>query len=244
MWRNYLKQRQAQVEAAMETLVPACTGEPLAEMMKAMRYSLFAGGKRLRPILLMAAADAVGRDGRSFLHAACALEMIHTYSLIHDDLPAMDDDDYRRGMLTNHKVFGDGMAILADDGLLTLAFEVLLSQPDSPPATLNRVAREVAAAAGPAGMVGGQAIDLSSEGKFPSPQTMALMHSLKTGALFRASIRSGAILAEATEAAEASGATEATGAGASVDTSPSVAPTEKTIRPLPRPDDLAAEGSP
>ena len=150
MWRNYLKQRQAQVEAAMETLVPACTGEPLAEMMKAMRYSLFAGGKRLRPILLMAAADAVGRDGRSFLHAACALEMIHTYSLIHDDLPAMDDDDYRRGMLTNHKVFGDGMAILAGDGLLTLAFEVLLSQPDSPPATLNRVAREVAAAAGSA----------------------------------------------------------------------------------------------
>ena len=204
MWRNYLKQRQAQVEAAMETLVPACTGEPLAEMMKAMRYSLFAGGKRLRPILLMAAADAVGRDGRSFLHAACALEMIHTYSLIHDDLPAMDDDDYRRGMLTNHKVFGDGMAILAGDGLLTLAFEVLLSQPDSPPATLNRVAREVAAAAGPAGMVGGQAIDLSSEGKFPSPQTMALMHSLKTGALFRASIRSGAILAEATESELAS----------------------------------------
>ena len=199
MWRNYLKQRQGQVEEAMETLVPACVGEPLAEMMKTMRYSLFAGGKRLRPILLMAAADAVGRDGRSFLHAACALEMIHTYSLIHDDLPAMDNDDYRRGRLTNHKVFGEGMAILAGDGLLTLAFETLLSQPDCAPGTLNRVAREVAAAAGPAGMVGGQAIDRLSEGKFPSPQTMALMHRLKTGALFRASIRAGAILAEANE---------------------------------------------
>ena len=200
MWRNYLKQRQGQVEAAMEKLVPACAGEPLAEMMKSMRYSLFAGGKRLRPVLLMAAVDAVGKDGCLFLHAACALEMIHTYSLIHDDLPAMDDDDYRRGLLTNHKVFGEGMAILAGDGLLTLAFETLLSQPDAPPATLNRVAREVAVAAGPSGMVGGQAIDLLSAGKFPTPDTMALMHRLKTGALFRASIRAGALLAEANEA--------------------------------------------
>ncbi len=200
MWRNYLIQRQGQVEAAMENLVPACAGEPLAEMMKAMRYSLFAGGKRLRPVLLMAAADAVGKDGRLFLHAACALEMIHTYSLIHDDLPAMDDDDYRRGLLTNHKVFGEGIAILAGDGLLTLAFETLLSQPDATPAILNRLAREVAAAAGPSGMVGGQAIDLLSAGKFPTPDTMALMHRLKTGALFRASIRSGALLAEANEA--------------------------------------------
>lgn len=200
MWRNYLKERQGQVEATMENLVPACVGAPLAEMMKAMRYSLFAGGKRLRPVLLMAAADAVGKEGRLFLHAASALEMIHTYSLIHDDLPAMDDDDYRRGLLTNHKVFGEGMAILAGDGLLTLAFETLLSQPDAPPAILNRVAREVAVAAGPSGMVGGQAIDLLSAGKFPTPDTMALMHRLKTGALFRASIRAGALLAEANEA--------------------------------------------
>lgn len=199
MWRNYLKQRQSQLEAAMEMLVPACEDEPLAEVMKAMRYSLFAGGKRLRPILLMASADAVGKDGCSFLHAACALEMIHTYSLIHDDLPAMDDDDYRRGKPTNHKVFGEGMAILSGDGLLTLAFEVLLSQPGLPAATLNRVAREIAVAAGPAGMVGGQAIDLLSEEKLPSPETMALMHRLKTGALFHAAIRSGAILAEASE---------------------------------------------
>ncbi len=199
MWRNYLKERQGQVEAWMETVVPARADDPLAEMMKAMRYSLFAGGKRLRPILLMAAADAVGQDGRKFLPAACALEMIHTYSLIHDDLPAMDDDDYRRGILTNHKVFGEGLAILAGDGLLTLAFETLLSQPDVPAETLNRVTREVANAAGPSGMVGGQAIDLLSEGKFPSPDIMSLMHRLKTGALFRASIRAGGILAGATD---------------------------------------------
>ena len=194
MWRNYLKDRQTQLESYMQTLVPEESG-PLARMMESMRYSLFAGGKRLRPILLMAAADAVGADGRRFLHSACALEMIHTYSLIHDDLPAMDDDDYRRGRLTNHKVFGDGMAILAGDGLLTLAFETLLTQPEVSLENLARVAREVAQAAGPSGMVGGQAIDLGSEGQQPTPETMTLMHRLKTGALFRASLRAGAMLA-------------------------------------------------
>ena len=115
MWRNYLKEHQIQVETWMQSLVPAQPG-PLAQVMESMRYSLFAGGKRLRPILLMAAADAVGSDGQRFLQSACALEMIHTYSLIHDDLPAMDDDDYRRGRLTNHKVFGEGMAILVETG--------------------------------------------------------------------------------------------------------------------------------
>ena len=193
MWRNYLKEHQIQVEAWMQSLVPAQPG-PLAQVMESMRYSLFAGGKRLRPILLMAAADAVGSDGQRFLQSACALEMIHTYSLIHDDLPAMDDDDYRRGRLTNHKVFGEGMAILAGDGLLTLAFETLLSQPGVTPDVLVRVTREVAQAAGPSGMVGGQAIDLGSEGQQPSPEVMKLMHRLKTGALFRASLRAGAML--------------------------------------------------
>ena len=193
MWRNYLKEHQIQVEAWMQSLVPAQPG-PLAQVMESMRYSLFAGGKRLRPILLMAAADAVGSDGQRFLQSACALEMIHTYSLIHDDLPAMDDDDYRRGRLTNHKVFGEGMAILAGDGLLTLAFETLLSQPGVTPDVLARVTREVAQAAGPSGMVGGQAIDLGSEGQQPSPEVMKLMHRLKTGALFRASLRAGAML--------------------------------------------------
>ena len=193
MWRNYLKEHQIQVEAWMQSLVPAQPG-PLAQVTESMRYSLFAGGKRLRPILLMAAADAVGSDGQRFLQSACALEMIHTYSLIHDDLPAMDDDDYRRGRLTNHKVFGEGMAILAGDGLLTLAFETLLSQPGVTPDVLVRVTREVAQAAGPSGMVGGQAIDLGSEGQQPSPEVMKLMHRLKTGALFRASLRAGAML--------------------------------------------------
>jgi geranylgeranyl diphosphate synthase type II len=193
MWRNYLKEHQIQVEAWMQSLVPAQPG-PLAQVMESMRYSLFAGGKRLRPILLMAAADAVGSDGQRFLQSACALEMIHTYSLIHDDLPAMDDDDYRRGRLTNHKIFGEGMAILAGDGLLTLAFETLLSQPGVTPDVLVRVTREVAQAAGPSGMVGGQAIDLGSEGQQPSPEVMKLMHRLKTGALFRASLRAGAML--------------------------------------------------
>ena len=194
MWRNYLKERQVQVEAYMQTLAPAQSG-PLSRMMESMRYSLFAGGKRLRPILLLAAADTVGGDGRQFLHSACALEMIHTYSLIHADLPAMDDDDYRRGRLTNHKVFGDGMAVLAGDGLLTMAFETLLSQPGVTPEIRTRVALEVAQAAGPFGMVGGQAIDLGSEGQQPTPEIMMLMHRLKTGALFRASLRAGALLA-------------------------------------------------
>ena len=196
MWRKYLKERQIQVEDMMQTLVPMQNG-PLSKMAEAMRYSLFAGGKRLRPILLTAASDAIGVDGGKFLQSACALEMIHTYSLIHDDLPAMDDDDYRRGRLTNHKIFGDGMAVLAGDGLLTLAFETLLSQPGVAMDVLGKVAREVAAAAGPMGMVGGQAIDLGAEGRSLNHEELALMHRLKTGALFRASIRAGALLAEA-----------------------------------------------
>ena len=198
MWRKYLKEHQTQVESCLQTLVPAREGS-LSRIMESMRYSLFAGGKRLRPILLLAAADAVGAEGGRFLQSACALEMIHTYSLIHDDLPAMDDDDYRRGRLTNHKVFGDGMAILAGDGLLTLAFETLLSQPGVAPEILAQVAREVAQAAGPSGMVGGQAIDLEAEGRLPSPAVMKLMHRLKTGALFRASLRAGAMLGGGSE---------------------------------------------
>ena len=167
-------------------------------LMRAMEYSLMAGGKRLRPILLMAAADSVGKSGEKFITVAAALEMIHTYSLIHDDLPAMDNDDYRRGKLTNHKVFGEAMAILAGDALLTLAFEVVLRQKDVPPDILLTVLREISIAAGSAGMVGGQAIDLHSEGVQIDLTTLRLMHLGKTGALFKAAIRSGAILADAT----------------------------------------------
>ena len=168
-------------------------------LMRAMEYSLMAGGKRLRPILLMAAADAVGAVGEKFITVADALEMIHTYSLIHDDLPAMDDDDYRRGKLTNHKVFGEATAILAGDALLTLAFEVILRQRDVPNEILLAVLREISTAAGAAGMVGGQAIDLRSEGVHIDLATLKKMHAGKTGALFKAAIRSGALLAQADE---------------------------------------------
>ncbi|MBQ1511347.1 MAG: polyprenyl synthetase family protein [Selenomonadaceae bacterium] len=164
-----------------------------------MKYSLMAGGKRLRPVLLMAAADAVGAEGDTFVTTGCAIEMIHTYSLIHDDLPAMDDDDYRRGKLTNHKVYGDGMAILAGDALLTMAFEVMLRQEGVSPAQMAAVVREMSIAAGPNGMVGGQAIDLESENKRIGLEQLQKMHMGKTGALFRAAIRSGAILGGATE---------------------------------------------
>ena len=174
---------------------------------ESMQYSLMAGGKRLRPILLMAAADAVGAKGTDYLESACAIEMIHTYSLIHDDLPAMDDDDYRRGKLTNHKVYGAGMATLAGDALLTLAFEVMLRQPDTTPENILRVVREMSTAAGPDGMVGGQALDLESEDKQISMETLRRMHMGKTGALFRAAIRSGAILGGAS-AIELSSLTE------------------------------------
>lgn len=167
---------------------------------QAMAYSLMAGGKRLRPVLLMAAADAVGADGAKFLSVACALEMIHTYSLIHDDLPAMDNDDYRRGKLTNHKVFGDGIAILAGDGLLTLAFTVILRQQDVSADTLLRVVDEISRAAGAEGMVGGQVLDLRAEEHRISMKEMRRVHMGKTGALFRAALRSGAILGGASEA--------------------------------------------
>ncbi len=169
------------------------------ELADSMEYSLTAGGKRLRPILLMAAADAVGAKGTDFIQAACGIEMIHTYSLIHDDLPAMDNDDYRRGKLTNHKVYGEALAILAGDALLTQAFEVILRQSNVPAELLLQVVREMSVAAGPNGMVGGQVIDMLSEGKRISMDELRKMHMGKTGALFRAAIRSGAIMARADE---------------------------------------------
>lgn len=194
-WNERIKLIEAALlkELGTETaLVPR-----LAE---SMEYSLMAGGKRLRPILVMAAADAVGARGTDFVQAACGIEMIHTYSLIHDDLPAMDNDDYRRGKLTNHKVFGEALAILAGDALLTQAFEVILRQQGVPAQVLLEVLREMSIAAGPNGMVGGQVIDMLSEGKRISMEELRKMHMGKTGALFRAAIRSGAILGGASEA--------------------------------------------
>ena len=165
----------------------------------AMKYSLLAGGKRLRPILLMATAEAVGANGYDFLPAACGLEMIHTYSLIHDDLPCMDNDDYRRGRLTNHKVFGEAMAVLAGDGLLTLAFEVMLEQRNVKPSTLVEVVHETAMCAGNFGMVGGQALDLDAENRQISAKELKTLHEGKTGAMFIAAVRGGAHLAGATD---------------------------------------------
>ena len=196
---NAMVQRVALVERRLGELVPE-NGYPL-NIYRAMRYSLLAGGKRIRPIFFMAAADAVGRDGALFIDAACALEMIHTYSLIHDDLPAMDNDDYRRGRLTNHKVFGEGMAILAGDGLLTLAFQTLIKQRDIEAAVLNQIVDLYASAAGPSGMVGGQAIDLSIVGGVIDEPALRYMHNAKTGELFRAALVGGAMAAGA-DAAE------------------------------------------
>jgi geranyltranstransferase len=192
------KKRQALVEQALSDEL-AKTDILDNTLRESMSYSLMAGGKRLRPVLLMAAADAVGADGTKFLPVACALEMIHTYSLIHDDLPAMDNDDYRRGKLTNHKVYGDGIAILAGDALLTLAFTVILRQKDAAPEALLRVVDEISRAAGAEGMVGGQVLDIKAENRSISMEELRRVHMGKTGALFHAALRSGAILAGATE---------------------------------------------
>jgi geranylgeranyl diphosphate synthase type II len=164
-----------------------------------MRYSLFAGGKRVRPILCLAAGRAVADDPRGIETAACSLEFVHTYSLIHDDLPALDNDDYRRGKLTSHKVFGEAMAILTGDALLTLAFETL-SKMDVTGDRKARVIAELATAAGTVGgMIGGQVADLEGEGKPPNAELLESIHRAKTGALLRASVRMGAIYAGADE---------------------------------------------
>lgn len=198
MLKQYCKEKMILIDKALKELLPEESGLSQT-IFHAMRYSLFAGGKRLRPILLMASVDAVGGKGTSYMNVACGMEMIHTYSLIHDDLPAMDNDDYRRGKLTNHKVFGDGTAVLAGDGLLTFAFEVMLLQKNVDSSILIKVINEIAHAAGAYGMVGGQTVDLEAEGKVIDANTLKFIHRKKTGALFKASIRAGAMLANASE---------------------------------------------
>jgi geranylgeranyl diphosphate synthase type II len=195
---SYLSGRQRLIESALEQYFPP--GEThLHRLNEAVRYSLIGGGKRLRPILLMAAAEAVEGESSRVLPFACAVEMIHTYTLIHDDLPAMDDDSLRRGKPTNHVVFGDGLAILAGDALLTEAFRIM-AQCCGSGTSRGRAVRaltEIAEAAGPRGMLGGQAADLEAEKTTPDLPTVEFIHVRKTGALIRASIRSGAILAGA-----------------------------------------------
>ncbi|OGL00155.1 MAG: hypothetical protein A3E31_03300 [Candidatus Rokubacteria bacterium RIFCSPHIGHO2_12_FULL_73_22] len=192
----YLKDRRTLVDEALERVLPAEDVLP-ATVHRAMRYSVLAGGKRLRPILVIAGAEAVGGAAREVLPAACALELIHTYSLIHDDLPAMDDDDYRRGRLTSHKVFGEAVAILAGDALLTLAFKLVAENAAlvRDPRVLRDVVAELADAAGTFGMVGGQVVDIESEGKTITPATLEYIHLHKTAALIRAALRVGALLA-------------------------------------------------
>ena len=192
---GYLQERRALVDAALERFLPG-EDTPPPTVHRAMRYSVMAGGKRLRPILVIAGAEAVGATSTTVMPTACALELIHTYSLIHDDLPAMDDDDYRRGRLTNHKVFGDAMAILAGDALLTFAFELVAENaalvPD--PRVICDVVAEIADAAGTGGMVAGQVVDIESEGKTITPETLEFIHTRKTAALIRASLSVGARL--------------------------------------------------
>lgn len=198
MLKQYIAEKTILIDQALQAALPPQTGCD-AVLVEAMRYSLFAGGKRLRPILLMAAAEALDSPGHLYTQVACALEMIHTYSLIHDDLPVMDNDDYRRGKFTNHKVYGEALALLAGDGLLTEAFVTILSQQGVDKGTLCTVVKEIASAAGPYGMVSGQVVDLLSENKQIDSATLQYMHQQKTGAMFRAAVRSGAYLAGADE---------------------------------------------
>jgi geranylgeranyl diphosphate synthase, type II len=196
--REYLAQQQKLVDTELDRLVPPETTLP-ETIHRAMRYSLFAGGKRIRPILCIEAARTIADQVSGIMAAACSLELIHTYSLIHDDLPALDNDDYRRGKLTNHKVFGDAMAILAGDSLLTLAFQVL-AQLDAPDGTKARLIGELAVASGTVGgMIGGQVADLEGENKTPTAELLETIHRAKTGALLRASLRMGATAAGAND---------------------------------------------
>ena len=200
-----MAERRALVDAALERWLPPA-GEPPPTIHEAMRYSVFAGGKRLRPMLALFGCEAVGGKLDDAMPAAVALELIHTYSLVHDDLPAMDDDDYRRGRPTCHKVYGEAVAILAGDALLTHAFRVLADPGATgvPAARRLQVVAEISAAAGSVGMVGGQTMDIQAEGKTPDPATLLTLHSKKTGALLRVSLRAGGLAGGADDAALAS----------------------------------------
>jgi len=196
--RDYLAAQQALVDAHLDRLVPP-EAQPPETIHRAMRYSLFAGGKRIRPILCLEAARTIAAPPpEAAASVACALEFIHTYSLIHDDLPALDNDDYRRGKLTCHKVFGEAIAILAGDALLTLAFETVATLDAMPPDRQASMIAELARAAGTVGgMIAGQVADLEGEGRPPTAELLESIHRAKTGALLRASLRLGAICAGA-----------------------------------------------
>jgi geranylgeranyl diphosphate synthase type II len=197
--KHYLAQKRVIVEEALEHYLPKADVYP-SLIHESMRYSVFAGGKRLRPIMVLMAAELFGKDSAAVVFAAAAIEMVHTYSLIHDDLPAMDNDDLRRGMPTNHKKYGEDIAILAGDALLTLAFQMMTDPKQiascSPEAILAAT-YELGLAAGSQGMVGGQVMDMQAERRQIEPAELEYIHTHKTGKLLTAAIRIGAILAEA-----------------------------------------------
>ena len=199
MLKTYLETSKQSIEQWLSTVLHSPIPE-YKRLYEAMNYSLLQGGKRIRPILTKAVLDAMKVDASLYKEFLCALECIHTYSLIHDDLPAMDNDDYRRGSLTNHKVYGDGMAILAGDGLLTYAFQLCSENTTASAAQKIKAIQCLATAAGPEGMVGGQAFDLLSEGKHIPLEELKVLHSGKTGALFNAAIELGLILSNADQA--------------------------------------------
>jgi len=194
--KTYLVSRQKLVERALDRYLPKANAKP-ATLHRAMRYSLFAGGKRLRPILCLAAAEACAGKIRNALPLACALECIHTYSLVHDDLPSMDNDDFRRGRPTCHKVFGDGIAILAGDALLTIAFELVSNAKPTSRYDASILLREVAAAAGSQKLIAGQVADLEAEGKNVKRDQLQFIHENKTAAILKSSVRLGAMSANA-----------------------------------------------
>jgi len=196
---RYLEETREKVDRALTALMPGEGSHP-ARLVSAMRYSLFGGGKRIRPVLTLAASAAAGGKIQDALRPACAVELVHTYSLIHDDLPAMDDDDFRRGRATCHKAFDEGTAILAGDALLTLAFDLLTAEDEGPDSHLRLLmVQELARAAGWRGMVGGQQVDMDSEGADPDLPLLEYIHTHKTGALIRCSVIMGGICAGADE---------------------------------------------
>ncbi|MBI4661599.1 MAG: polyprenyl synthetase family protein [Verrucomicrobia bacterium] len=193
----YLDDRTAAINHALDHFLPPARTKP-ATIHQAMRYSLFAGGKRIRPALCLAAAEACGGSQDTAMPLACAIECIHTYSLIHDDLPAMDDDDYRRGKLTNHKVFGEGIAILAGDALLTEAFDIAAQSQGSPGYSQQTMLRELTKAAGSSQLIAGQVADLEGEGKSVSARQLKYIHERKTSALLCCAVRLGGMSADCT----------------------------------------------
>jgi geranylgeranyl diphosphate synthase type II len=192
----YLRSRQREIDRALDRYLPKANTKP-ATLHRAMRYSLFAGGKRLRPILCLAAAEACRGSVDNALPLACALECIHTYSLVHDDLPSMDNDDFRRGRPTCHKVFGDGIAVLTGDALLTIAFEIVSRAKPASRYNISALLREISVAAGSQKLIAGQIADLEAEGKNVEHDQLKFIHENKTAAILKSSVRLGAMSANA-----------------------------------------------